>query len=520
VVNSVYSPQDPGMTTEISSAEPVRFGAFEADLCSGELRKNGVRIKVQELPFRALKLLLSRPNEIVSREEFRQALWPADVFVDFDHGISSAINRLRDAIGDRAENPVFVETVDRRGYRWIAPTHNPATAIEAALSPEETAVSASSRPAQWWKLVFVLPLLALAFALWIAERGHRSAKAGAQSASASSSLRTADSRRRAANHEAEDFYLKGRFYWNKRTPDSLNKAVDAFTQAIVHDPNYAPAYVGLADSYNLMREYTMMPASEAYPRAFAAAKKAVELDDQSSEAHASLAFVSFWGMWDVATANREFRRAIDLSPNDPIVHHWYATYLHAIHRPSEALVEIERARTLDPNSSSILADKGIILAISGRTEEGVSLLKQLEENEPGSVSPHRYLKYIYMWDGDYRDYLSESRKEANLMHDSTALAMSDVAEQAFARGGSRAMLEALRREQKKLYDQGTFSPYVLAETCSLRGDKTEALQYLKVAYDKHWDRVVEMETDPAFEGLHNEPDFRELLAKVGLPPLG
>jgi hypothetical protein len=98
--------------------------------------------------------------------------------------------------------------------------------------------------------------------------------------------------------------------------------------------------------------------------------------------------------------------------------------------------------------------------------------------------------------------------------------MSDVAEQAFARGGSRAMLEALRREQKKLYDQGTFSPYVLAETCSLLGNKTEALQYLKVAYDKHWDRVVEMETDPAFEGLHNEPDFRELLAKVGLPPLG
>ena len=521
MVNSDYSPRNLVMQTGISSTELVRFSAFEADLCLGELRKNGVKVKVQEIPFRALKLLLSRPNEIVSREEFRQALWPEDVFVDFDHGISSAINRLRDALGDRAENPVFVETVDRRGYRWIAPTHVPVAAIETVAAPAETVVSTPPNPARWWKLVFVLPLLALLFALWIARPGYRSAKAGAraQPASSSSSLATTGLPRHAANHEAEDFYLKGRFYWNKRTPDSLNKAVDAFTQAIVQDASYAPAYVGLADCYNLMREYTVMPASEAYPRAFAAAKKAVELDDQSSEAHASLAFVSFWGMWDAATADREFRRAIDLNPNNAIVHHWYATYLHAIRRNPEALVEIERARTLDPNSSSILADRGAILAFSGRAEEGVTLLKQLEENEPDSVSPHRYLKSVYLKDGDYRDYLLESRKEAGLMHDSAALALSDAAEKAFASGGSRGMLETLRREQKKLYDQGTFSPYVLAETCSVLGSKTEALQYLKVAYGKHWDRVAEMEADPAFEGLHNEPAFRQLLEEVGLPPI-
>jgi tetratricopeptide (TPR) repeat protein len=105
----------------------------------------------------------------------------------------------------------------------------------------------------------------------------------------------------AANREAEDYYLKGRFYWNKRTPESLNQAVDSFTQAIVNDPNYSDAYVGLADCYNLLREYTMMPATEAYPRALAAAKKAVELNDRSSAAHASLAFVSFYGMWDSGT---------------------------------------------------------------------------------------------------------------------------------------------------------------------------------------------------------------------------
>ena len=132
----------------------------------------------------------------------------------------------------------------------------------------------------------------------------------------------------AANREAEEFYLKGRYYWEKRTPDSLNKAVDSFTQAIVHDPGYAPAYVGLADCYNLLREYTVMPASRGLPaRAGCREERRSNSTPQSSEAHASLAFVSFFGMWDAATADREFRRAIELNPNNAVAHHWYATYL-------------------------------------------------------------------------------------------------------------------------------------------------------------------------------------------------
>src|ERR1700730_10941704 len=108
----------------------IRFGVFEADVESGELRKNGVKVKIQDLPFRALRLLVSRPQEVLSRDELRQELWPEGVFVDFDHGISSAINRLRDALGDSADNPVFIETVERRGYRWIAPTHVPAAPVQ------------------------------------------------------------------------------------------------------------------------------------------------------------------------------------------------------------------------------------------------------------------------------------------------------------------------------------------------------------------------------------------------------
>ncbi len=214
------------------------------------------------------------------------------------------------------------------------------------------------------------------------------------------------------NPEAEQLYLKGRYYWNKRTPDDLNKALDYFVQAMVHDPSYAPAYVGMADCYDLLREYTRMPAREAYPRALAAAQKAVELDGQSSEAHASLAFVSFFGMWDVATGEREFRRAIDLNPNNSVAHHWYANGLLALHRLPEALEEIDRAQALDPASSAILADKGNILLVAGRTEEALSLLTQMENREPAFRSPHLYLKILYLRSRDYPNFLSELRKDA------------------------------------------------------------------------------------------------------------
>jgi DNA-binding winged helix-turn-helix (wHTH) protein len=286
---------------------------FEADLRAGELRRSGVKVRIQDLPFRALAVLLSHPHEVVTRKELRQALWPDDVFVDFDRGISSAIKRLRDALGDSADNPVFIETMERRGYRWIGPVQDLERSAEAGVRSNGVSGGQNVAPplphaSARWKFIFVLPVLAMLFAVWIFRPSYHSAKAGSKTRPASSSS-NAGSPLHPANREAEEFYLKGRYYWEKRTPDSLNKAVDSFTQSLVHDPGYAPAYVGLADCYNLLREYTVMPATEAYPRALAAAKKAVELDDRSSEAHASLAFASFFGMWDAATADREFQRA-------------------------------------------------------------------------------------------------------------------------------------------------------------------------------------------------------------------
>ncbi|HET6181102.1 MAG TPA: winged helix-turn-helix domain-containing protein [Candidatus Sulfotelmatobacter sp.] len=496
----------------------IRFGVFEADLRAGELRKGGVKIKIQDLPFRALELLLSRPNEVLSREKFRQALWPDGVFVDFDHGISSAINRLRDALGDSADNPIFVETVERRGYRWIAPTHFPAppvaTRLEVVQPEVQKPVQGSSSPQRWtWALVFLA--LALLLGVWNFRPLYRAAKADTRKQNIAASQISGSEH--SAHDEAEQFYLKGRFYWEKRTPDGLNKALDYFTQAIVHNPNYAPAYVGLADCYNLMREYTLMPASEAYPRALAAAKKAVELDDQSSEAHASMAFALFYGMWNTPEAEREFRRAIDLNPSNAVAHHWYATYLTAVGRHSESLAEIERAQILDPASKAIVADKGALLWAAGRHDESLALLKQLETAEPDFVSPHRYLKGIYFDSGDYPSYLVEWRKEATLMKDDSTLKLVDAAEKGFTAGGRQGMLRNILVAQTRLYGLGQQSPYSLAETSSLLGNRQDALQYLKIAYEKRDESIVQLAGDPAFAKLRDDPSFKDLAAHLSPP---
>jgi DNA-binding winged helix-turn-helix (wHTH) protein/Tfp pilus assembly protein PilF len=499
----------------------VRFGVFAADLRAGELRRNGVKVRLQDLPFRALTLLLTRPGEVITREEFRHALWPSDVFVDFEQGISSAVMRLRDALRDSADNPIFVETVERRGYRWIGPIQraepvaDESKANESAgerLTPVAEPLPLKSSP--WRKLVFAFPVLAMLFALWIFRPGYRNAKANGKSTPAS-----ARTLHQAANREAEDLYLKGRFYWNKRTPDSLNQALEAFTQAIAHDPNYSDAYVGLADCYNLLREFSAMPGNEAYFKAFAAAKKAVELDPQSSEAHASLAFVTFWGMWDAVDAEKEFRRAIELDPNNVKAHHWYATFLHALGRHEEALTEIELARKLAPDSSSILADKGELLWAAGHREQALQLLKQLETAEPDFISPHVYLRLAYFETGDYPNYIAELKKDALLTHDAAQSSVAEAAAKGLAQGGEHGMFAAQVSEQKKLYEQGKLSPYYVAQTEARLGNTREALKYLTICVQSHDQTVLNLSDDQGFIRLHGDATYRQLLAKIGLPPV-
>jgi len=319
--------------------------------------------------------------------------------------------------------------------------------------------------------------------------------------------------------ESEELYLKGIYYWHNRTPESLNQAVDYFTQAIVRDPNNAEAYVGLANCYNLLREYSTMPDDEAYPRAMAAAKRAITLDESLSSAHSSLGFGEFYWSWDAVGAEKEFKRALELDPKSVNAHHWYATMLMSLGREKESLAEIEKAQELDPQSTAILADKGLIIYHDGQTDQAITQLKQLESAEPAFLSPHNYLAAIYSGGRDYRNSLAESKEGATLQHDEQRLKIVAAGERGLAGGGARGMLTEILKVQKELYAEGKIPAYELASTYASLGEKQDALKYLQIAYTKHEAAVLAMRIETTFDVLHREKAFRKLLGQVGLPPL-
>ena len=321
--------------------------------------------------------------------------------------------------------------------------------------------------------------------------------------------------RHAPNAEAQELYLKGEYHWTKRTPEDLNKAVDYFTQSIVKDPGYAQAYVGLADCYNLLREFSVMPPDEAYPRALAAAQKAVELDDTLPGGHNSLAFATYYWNWDPLTAEREYKRALELDPNFVQGHHWYATFLLISARYPEALDQIEKARKLDPSSTTIQADKGWILFHAGRKSEAFALLKQLETTDPSLATTHSYLAAIYFDRKDYENSFYESKQAARMRHDESGLALANAAEQGFAAGGLDGMWESIVLLQKQMFDRDLGPAYDLAATYALLGKKEEALRYLQASYEKRDTGLLYLSRNPDFNSLHDDLVYEEITERVG-----
>lgn len=320
--------------------------------------------------------------------------------------------------------------------------------------------------------------------------------------------------------EAVELYLKGSYFWNKRTPAELDRAVQYFNLAIAKDPAYAEAYMGLANCYNLLREYTTMPAEEAYPKAKAAAERAIALNDKLADAHTALAFVEFYWSRDMPRAEREFQRALELDPNSVRTHHWYGTALLHLGKFDQALAEINKAQQLDPRSRAILADKGLILYYAGRVQEAVDLLEQLAESEPDYLSPRAYLSAIYFAEKNYPSYVKEEILAARLLGDKNRASIAESAGDAFRSSGPDAMLAAILREQERIYSAGGGNAYALARTYALLGDQSRAITYLKEANARRDQGMLGMRIDPALASLRSTADFQRLLMDVGLPPYG
>jgi tetratricopeptide (TPR) repeat protein len=314
------------------------------------------------------------------------------------------------------------------------------------------------------------------------------------------------------NPEAQELYLRGRYYWNLRTEDGLNSALDLFTQSIVNDPLYAEAYAGLADAYLLLRQYGHMRDAEAYPRALAAARQAIALNDSSPEAHRSLAFIlRFWN-WDMAAAEKEYRRAIELNPNDSQSHHWYATALLSSNRYREALTQIDIARRLEPDSVSVLADRGLILSMMD-ARAGEIALKQAEEAQPGFLSTHIYLAGDDLRLEQYQGFLDESRTAAELSHNAAMVAVLDSAKQTLAARGAKPMLRELAAKSAPLADHGAASAYVTAKYFGLAGEPAEAMRYLRLACDHREPDFLNVEDDPAFAQLRSSAEYNTLISR-------
>jgi len=316
---------------------------------------------------------------------------------------------------------------------------------------------------------------------------------------------------------ARDLYLKGRYEWNQRTPESLYRALEFFNQSIAHDPGYANAYAGLADTYVLLREYSTASDMDVFPRALAAARKAVELDDSLADAHRSLAFAEMYGSWDFADAEKEFRRAIELNPTDPQVRLWYANAFGVKGRFAEALKQIDKAQELDPSSNATLADKGYLLYNAGETQRAIETLKEVEHSVPEFRSPHAYLMEISFNMRDYPSYLEEGEKSALASNDPVLRDIIASARAGYEHDGANGLLKRLYAKQKEYSQAGRLSDVILAKTCLAMGKRQEALTLLENAYVRHDATVLACLSHPDLLTLKDEPRYMVLLKKINFP---
>jgi TolB-like protein len=322
------------------------------------------------------------------------------------------------------------------------------------------------------------------------------------------------------NPEAYQLYLRGRYFWNKRTSDGIRKSIDYFNQASEKDPGYALAYAGLADAYVVLPSYSQTPSKETYPKAKAAAIKALELDDNVAEAHTSLAMIRFWYDWG-AQAEPEFKRGLQLNPNYATGHHWYSLYLSAMGRHDEAIAEMKRAQELDPFSIIINAESGLPYLYARRYDEAIEQFKKAIEMDPNFAFAHNALAVAYERKDRYQEAIAEEQKEIQLAGGDipqTWTVLTGQLKNTYQTLGEKGYWQKRLEPTIKSYDRHETTAEQVAETYAILGDKEQAFAWLEKSYQEHEDFLVFLKIQPSFDNLRSDPRFAELVKRVGLPP--
>jgi eukaryotic-like serine/threonine-protein kinase len=314
--------------------------------------------------------------------------------------------------------------------------------------------------------------------------------------------------------EAQHLYLKGRNAWNKRTPDTILEGAKLLEQAIQVDPTYPAAYAGLADCYNMLVNYSVLPPNEAFPKSKEAAEKALELDEDLAEAHTARAFIYFMWEWNWADAGSEYRRAIELKPNYSSALQWYSSLLAATGRSDEALAQVKQARDLDPFSLSIAAHPGWINYLARNAEATVREAKQALKLDPNFLPARRYLALGYDLQGKYNESVPEFQKALALSPGST-LIKAELG-YAFAKSGKREDALRVLDELQRSPGQRRASPFHLALIHIGLGENDRAIELLESAYNERAERLVWLRADPRFDPLRLDARFNEILRGMGL----
>jgi len=316
------------------------------------------------------------------------------------------------------------------------------------------------------------------------------------------------------NPDAYEAYLKGRYFWNKRTPDGLNKSIGYFGEAIAKDPSFAAAYAGLADAYSLLGS-DVLPADVANSKARAAASKAIELDPNIAEGHAALALVEFYYDWNWKQSEQEFRRAIELNTNYATAHQWYGYFLTAMLRFPEAVEQAEIAQQIDPLSLSINATLASRYRHAGRLDDAQRLGQRTLEMDPNFVPAHFSLGAVYEVQGSWQQATEEYKKVIEVSPDDpTALAALGYI---YARTGEKAEAHKIMSQLTEISKKHYVPSFEFASIFAGLGDANNSMMWLERAYQKRESQMPFIQSDERFNSLHSDPRYQSLVRRLGLP---
>lgn len=601
-----------------SSAPPLRFGPFELDRDSGELRKHGLRVKLHEKPQQVLLALLEQPGQVITRKALQDLLWPGQTFVEFENGLNNAISRLREALGDSAETPRFIETVPRHGYRFLVkvsrdtPSARLATPLrnwllvialtlgEALLLgavfhfalPSSKAIQSlavlpfrnlgtgtaddyfadgmtdavttqlaklgvskvisETSVAQFRDTKETVPDIARALGvdaivegavlregdrvritvqliradtdrhIWAESYERNMADIlGLQSDVALGVARAIQSKLspakasqhappRPVNTEAYNAYLEGRYLLREGSEGlGLGRGKEYLERAIQLDPGFAPSYVVLSTYYVLADAES---PDIAFPKAKDLAQKALQLDPNLPEAHACIGFAYFYGDWNWSSAETELKRAIALDPDLSLGHRWYAVYLAAMGRDSEALAEAERAEDLDPLSIVSHDGLAIVALWTGHYDRSIQEGQKILELAPNDARGYEHLAVGHLQTQMYQEALLEAEKGSELSRrDPLFIFLSAFA---YGRLGKMQQAEMLLEEMRGASGKRFVSPYFVASAFAGMNRSKQAMDALDEAYRVHDPYLVFIRVTPWFDSFHSDPRFQDLLQRM------